>query len=50
MPKKRFSINLSKGKTKFCLSFPYNTGNSYLFVSVNCFFKFKADLSLENYL
>ena len=31
-PEKRFSINFTKAKTKFCLSSHYNHDNSYLFV------------------
>ena len=30
--KKKFSINFSKAKTKFCLSLHYNGDNSYLFI------------------
>ena len=30
---KRFSINYTKAKVKFCLSLPYNGENSYLFVN-----------------
>ena len=39
-PKYKFSINFSKPKTKFCLSFHYNRYNSYLFV--NWIYNFKA--------
>ena len=31
--KKKFSINFSTAKTKFCLSLHYNHHNSYLFVN-----------------
>ena len=31
--KKKFSINFSKGNTKFCLSLHCNGDNSYLFVN-----------------
>ena len=31
---KTFSINFTKGDTKFCLSLRYNAANSYLFVVV----------------
>ena len=31
--KKKFSINFSKAKTKFCLSLHYNHHNCYLFVN-----------------
>ena len=32
-PEKKFSINFTKAKTKFCLSLHYNGDNSYLFVN-----------------
>ena len=32
-PEKKFSINFSKTKTKFCLSLHYNADNSCLFVN-----------------
>ena len=31
--KKKFNIDFSKANKKFCLSFHYNTDNSYLFVN-----------------
>ena len=34
-PEKKFSINFSKAKTKFCLSLNHNANNSYLFVNGN---------------
>ena len=40
--KKTFKINFSKAKTKFCLSLPYNSDNSYLFVNGKEIYKFKA--------
>ena len=42
-PEKKFSINICKVKTKFCLSLHYNNDNSYLFVNRKEIFKFKAD-------
>ena len=39
---KKFSINFSKAKTKFCLSLHYNGDNSYLFVNGKEIYKFKA--------
>ena len=32
-PEKKFSINFTKSKIKFCLSLHYNADNSYLFVN-----------------
>ena len=32
-PEKTLSINFSKAKTKFCLSFHYNSDSSYLFLN-----------------
>ena len=32
-PEKKFSINFSKAKTKFCLSLRYNGDNNYSFVN-----------------
>ena len=40
---KRFSINFSKAKTKFCLTLHYNGDDSYLFVNRKKIYKFKAD-------
>ena len=34
-PERKFRINLSKAKTKFCLSLDYNGDNSYLFANRN---------------
>ena len=42
-PEKRFSINFSKAKTKFCLSLHYNADNGYLFVNGQAISKSKAD-------
>ena len=39
---KMYSINFSKGDTKFCLSLHYNGANSYLFVNGIKIYKFKA--------
>ena len=40
-PEKKFSINFTNSKTKFCLSFQYNGDNSYLYVNGTniCIFK-----------
>ena len=40
---KRFSINFSKTKTKFCLSLQCNSDNSYLFVNGEKIYKFKTN-------
>ena len=32
-PEKKFSINVTKANTKFCLSLHYNADNCYLFVN-----------------
>ena len=39
---KRYSINFTKGKARFCLSLHYNGDNSYLFVNSTEICKFKA--------
>ena len=39
---KLYSINFTKGNTKFRLSLHYNGANSYLFVNVTEIIKFKA--------
>ena len=39
---KKYSINFTVTKKKFCLSLHYNGGNSYLFVNVTEICKFKA--------
>ena len=48
-PKKKFSINFSKSKTRFCLSLHYNADNSYLFVNRKEIFKFKASNKNVNF-
>ena len=40
----------SKAKTKFCLSFHYNSDNSYLFVNEKEIYKFKANNKNLNFL
>ena len=42
--------NFSKAKTKFCLSFHYNSDNSYLFVNEKEIYKFKANNKNLNFL
>ena len=49
-PEKRFSINFSKAKAKFCLSLHYNGDNSYLFVNGREIFNFKAENKNTNFL
>ena len=39
---KKFKINFSKPKTKFCLSSNYNADNNCLFVNGKEIYKFKA--------
>ena len=46
---KRFSINFSKAKAKFCLSLHYNNYNSYLFVNGKEIYKFTADNKNVNF-
>ena len=46
---KRFSINFSTANTKFCLSFHYNSDNSYLFVYEQEIFKFKTNNKNVNF-
>ena len=41
-PEKKFSINLTKANTKFCLSLHYNDDNGNLFVHGQETYKFKA--------
>ena len=48
-PEKMFSINFSKGNTKFCLSLHYNAYNSYLFVNGKENFEFKVDNKIVNF-
>ena len=40
---KKFIINFSEPRTKFCLSLYYNSDNSYLFVNGKEIFKFRAE-------
>ena len=47
---KKFSINFTKAKRKFCLSLHYNDDNSYLLVDEKEVFKFKADNKNINFL
>ena len=42
---KKYSINFTVTKKKFCLSFHYNGANSYLFVNGTEMYKFKAKYS-----
>ena len=46
---KKFDINFSKAKTKFCLSLHYNDDNSYLFVNGKEIYKFKASNKNVNF-
>ena len=39
---KLYSINFTKGNTKFCLSLHYNSANGYLFVNSTEIIEFKA--------
>ena len=41
--RKKFSINYSKAKTKFCLSLQYNGNESYLYVNKTEIYKFIAN-------
>ena len=47
--KKRFSINFSKAKTKFCLSLHCNSDNSYLFVNGKEICEFKTSNKNANF-
>ena len=47
--KKKFSIDFSKSRTKFCLSLHYNADNSCLFVNEEEIFKLKADNKKVNF-
>ena len=40
---KKFSINFSRAKTKFCLSLHYNGDESYLYVNKTEIYKFKRN-------
>ena len=46
---KKFSINFSKAKAKFCLSLHYNGNNSYLFVNRKKMYKFKANNKMSTF-
>ena len=46
---KKFNINFSKAKTKFCLSLHYNSNNSYFFVNRKEIYKFKASKKNLNF-
>ena len=48
-PEKKFSINFSKAKTKFCLHFHYNSDNNNLFVNGKEIYKFKASNKNVNF-
>ena len=48
-PQKKFSINFSKARTKFCLTLHYNVDNGYLFVNGKEIYKFKADNKNANF-
>ena len=48
-PEKKFSINFSNVKTKFCLRLHYNGDNSYLFVNEREIYKFKASNKNDNF-
>ena len=41
--KKKFSINFSKAKTKFCLSLNYNGDNNHFFVNGKTIYRFKGN-------
>ena len=47
--RKKYDINFSKAKTKFCLSLHYNSDNSYLFVNGKEIHKFKANNGNVNF-
>ena len=42
-PEKKLSIDFTKAKTTFCLSWHYSDNNCYLFVNGKKMFKFKTD-------
>ena len=48
-PEKKFSINFSKAKPKFCLSWHYNGDNSYLPVNEKEIYKLKASIENANF-
>ena len=45
-PEKKFSINFSNVKTKFCLRLHYNGDNSYLFVNEREIYKLKLVIKM----
>ena len=47
---KKFNINFSKAKTKFCLSLHYNGDNSYLFINEKKSYNFKVNNKNLNFL
>ena len=46
---KKKSIDISKAKTKYCLSLDYNGENNYLYVNKTEIFKFKAHDNIRWY-
>ena len=48
-PEKKFNINFSKVKAKFCLSFHYDSDIGYLFVNVKEIYKSKASNKNVNF-
>ena len=46
---KKFRINFSKAKTKFCLSLHYNGDNRSLCVNYKKIYKFKANDKIVNF-
>ena len=49
LKKKKFSVNFSEEKTKFCLSLHNSGDNSYLFVNGEKIYKFKANNKNVNF-
>ena len=49
-PEKKFSINFTEAKTKFCLTLHFNGDNSYLFANGKEIFKFKTNNGNVNFL
>ena len=48
-PENKFSINFSRGNTKFCLILHYNADSSHFTVNGEKIFKFKADNKNVNF-
>ena len=48
-PEKKFSINFTKAKTRFCLGLHYNHDNTYLLVDRKEIYKFKANNKNVNF-